>query len=197
MRPVSGAILRSPTDSSGTDPRTAPRAQARHPLIGVSANRGYVRTGQVTFLKAVGTVVRETDAVAGREPPSPHFGDPDGAHWFAFPPSRAEQQDEETFEVCGVIRFRMPEDEVDLPLWDDGGLLPEESELLEVGLGLSAALIADVKAWGVAWNASRRAAGRGEAWEPRRDRLVAEAVVLVDRMRAESKGGLQVELDFR
>jgi len=136
----------------------------------------------VTFVKTVGTVFGETDAMAGREPPSPYFGDPNGAHWSAFPPSRADERGEETFEVSGLIRFRMPEHEVDLPLWGEGGLFPEESELLEAGLGLSGALIADIKAWGVAWNARRRTEGRGEAPEPRQERLVAEAEVLVDQI---------------
>ena len=69
----------------------------------------------------------------------------------AFPPSGA-QFDNDGVEVVGVIRFRMPEDEVDLPLWDDHGLLPAEPELLKSGLGISAALIADLLAWGAACN---------------------------------------------
>jgi hypothetical protein len=92
------------------------------------------------------------------------------------------------FEVVGVIRFRMPEDDVDLPLWDDDGLLPWETEILQAGLGVSRELIGDIKTWGVTWNAQPTAG---------RDRLVAEAGVLVERMRSELKDGLRVELEMR
>ena len=137
--------------------------------------------------------------MSGHEPPPPYLGDyPNGAYWAALAPPGSAPGDETSFEVAGVIRFRMPEDDVDLPLWDDEGLMPWESELLEAGLGLSAALIADLKAWGVAWNASPRANDpAGEGRESRRERLAAEAALLVDRMRGELKDGLRVELDLR
>ena len=137
--------------------------------------------------------------MSDRKPPPPYLGDyPNGAYWAALLPPGSAPGDETSFEVAGVIRFRMPEDDVDLPLWDDEGLMPWESELLEAGLGLSADLIADVKAWGVAWNASPRANDpAGEGRESRRERLAAEAALLVDRMSGELKDGLRVELDLR
>jgi hypothetical protein len=75
--------------------------------------------------------------------------------------------------------------------------LPEEPELLEAGLGLSAALTDDLKAWGRAWNKRPPHGDQGEDRDVRRERLLAEAVVLVDRMRGELKEGLRVELDLR
>ncbi len=111
-------------------------------------------------------------SVPTREPPSPHFGDPSGPHWSAFPPPGREDADDEPVEIVGVLRFRMPEDAVDFPLWDDHGLLPEEPELLHEQLGLSLSLVADLMDWGRAWNAADRGeAGRtaiGLSWCPRR-----------------------------
>lgn len=137
--------------------------------------------------------------MSDRESPPPYFGDyPNGAYWSASLPPRIEMDDNAAFAVDGVVRFRMPEEDVDLPLWDDNGLLPEESELLQAGLGLSPALIADIKAWGVAWNANRRPQGPlREGRVASRKRLAAESAVLVDRMGGELRDGLHVELDLR
>ena len=74
--------------------------------------------------------------MSDRKSPPPYLGDyPNGAYWAALLPPGSAPGDETSFEVAGVIRFRMPEDDVDLPLWDDEGLMPWESELLEAGLG--------------------------------------------------------------
>jgi hypothetical protein len=101
--------------------------------------------------------------------------------------------DEETFEVLGIIRFCMPENEVDLPLWDDDGLLPWEPELLEAGLGISAKLTDDLKCWGAAWNSRRRVRDPASQEE----RLRTEAGALVEGMRSELKPGLEVRLELR
>ncbi len=127
-----------------------------------------------------------------REPPSPHFGDPSGPHWSAFPPPGREDVDDEPLEIDGVLRFRMPEDEVDFPLWDDQGLLPEEPEILHEQLGLSLGLVADLMDWGRAWNA----ADRGEAGDRDRAELMSQAALLVDRLCSELGDGQRVELDL-
>lgn len=120
--------------------------------------------------------------MSGRYPLSPYFGDyPHGRYVSAFSPP-GPQFDDHTYQVKGVLRFRMPEDEVDFPLWDDNGLLPEEDELLASGLGISAALVADLKAWGAEWN-------RGGS---DLERLRAEAGALVDRLRQEVTDGIEV-----
>ena len=132
--------------------------------------------------------------MSGRYPLSPYFGDyPNGRYISAFPAPGAGLDDDD-LEVRGVIRFRMPEHEVDFPLWDDEGALPEETELLEAGLGVSGVLVADLMAWGAAWNDGQPRTR--EEHERDRERLRAEAVVLVDRMRQELNDGLQVVLDL-
>ena len=127
-----------------------------------------------------------------REPPSPHFGDPSGPHWSAFPPPGREDADDEPLEIVGVLRFRMPEDAVDFPLWDDHGLLPEEPEILHEQLGLSLGLVADLMDWGRAWNG----VGPGEAGDGDRSELVSQASLLVDRLRSELGDGQRVVLDL-
>jgi hypothetical protein len=49
-----------------------------------------------------------------------------------------------------VIRL-MGEETVDIPLWDEHGLLFDEPEEVVRELGVSQDLAADLKAWGVAW----------------------------------------------
>lgn len=128
-------------------------------------------------------------------PLSPHFGDyPHGRYVSAFPPPGARVDDDDGFEVEGVIRFRMPEEDVDFPLWDDGGLLPDEPEILQAGLGLSAGLVTDLKAWGAAWNDTQ--ARTEDARELHRDRLRAVAATLIDRLRGELRDGVEVVLDL-
>lgn len=134
--------------------------------------------------------------MSGRYPLSPYFGDyPNGRYISAFAPPGAPSPDDDDFEAAGVIRFRMPEEEVNFPLWDDNGLLPDDPELLESGLGLSAALVADLKTWGAEWNDRRSQACPD--FTVRRERLREKADVLIDRMRRELHEGLQVVLDLR
>ena len=101
--------------------------------------------------------------------------------------------DGEPFQVEGVIRFRMPEPEVDLPLWDDGGLLPEEPELLEAGLGVTADLVEELTSWGAAWNARHRVSDS----EAQEERLRDQAASLVEKVRRQLRDGLQIEMHLR
>ena len=103
-----------------------------------------------------------------------------------------DAEDEESFEVVGTIRFCMPEDEVDLPLWDDNGLLPWEPELLEAGLGISVGLVEDLTYWGSAWNARHRVHDPAA----QETRLRTEATVLAERIRKELRAGIEVVLDL-
>lgn len=102
--------------------------------------------------------------------------------------------EEGDIQVHGVVRFWMPEDDVDFPLWDDDGLLPEEPELLESGLGISPALVADLQAWGARWN-DTRPTPRTQA-DAGRGLLRSEADALVARMRSELRVGLRVVVDL-
>lgn len=102
--------------------------------------------------------------------------------------------EEGDLQVHGVIRFWMPEDDVDFPLWDDDGLLPEEPELLESGLGISPALVADLQAWGARWN-DTRPTPQAQA-DAGRELLRTEANALVERMRSELRVGLRVVVDL-
>lgn len=86
-----------------------------------------------------------------RDPPPKYFGDyPDGAYWSAERrgPTDESEVDVEDFTIEGrVIRF-MWDYGVRVPLWDGGGLLPEEPEWLRSALGLSDALSRDLREWG-------------------------------------------------
>lgn len=82
-----------------------------------------------------------------------------------------------------MIRF-MGEDGVDVPLWDDEGLMFSTSDemLAAFGpLGLSATLLADVVAWARDWQARSSA--------PDHD---AEAARLIRQLRGELGGGFQI-----
>lgn len=74
-----------------------------------------------------------------------------------------------------MIRF-MGEDSVDVPLWDEHGLMFSNREQFEQGLGLllSPDLISDIVAWARAWPI--------ESGEPAHD---AQAARLVRRIRRE------------
>ena len=78
--------------------------------------------------------------------PSPYFGDyPDGAYWSAVRPE-GYVEPEEDFSVEGT-NLRLMWDEGGGPLWDEGGLLPDDPEWLHQALGLSDSLIADLLGW--------------------------------------------------
>jgi hypothetical protein len=71
---------------------------------------------------------------------------------------------------------------VHVPLWADGGLLPDESSWLCAALGLCDDLIAELSAWGTAMDeldGAEHSALRDQAY---RD-LDARAKTLVDRLR--------------
>ncbi len=64
--------------------------------------------------------------------------------------------DEETWDrprEGSLIRL-MGEHEVDVPLWAEGGLIFNDGEELAREWGVSAALVADIVAWGIAWQTS-------------------------------------------
>ena len=71
---------------------------------------------------------------------------------------------------------------------------PEEPELLESGLGISPALVADLQAWGARWN-DTRPTPRTQA-DAGRGLLRSEADALVARMRSELRVGLRVVVDL-
>lgn len=105
--------------------------------------------------------------------------------------------DEGNYDVSGtVIRF-MPDGTVSVPLWDAGGLLPEEPTRLNQGLGLSAELVTSQR--GDDWNAAGLVGERftHEQHRRRQRRLDAEAETLVERLRAELPHGFTVTLQLR
>lgn len=82
-----------------------------------------------------------------------------------------------------MIRF-MGEDGVDVPLWDDEGLMfGSPDELLEAfgPLGLSAALVSDVVTWARDWQTRSNTPGHD-----------AEAARLIRQLKTELGGGLRI-----
>lgn len=88
-----------------------------------------------------------------------------------------------------------PEDTVRVPLWDEGGLLPEEPEWLNRALGLSPGLVADLAAWGDEWNAPRTGFTNEQHFE-HDQRLATEALALIERLRGELPEGYTVAHGF-
>jgi hypothetical protein len=72
--------------------------------------------------------------------------------WYAFPPPGYidEEEGERPVEATGIRM--MGEYGVTVPLWDVGGPLPDDPGYLERELGLSRQLVADLAAWGDAWD---------------------------------------------
>ncbi len=64
--------------------------------------------------------------------------------------------DRETFDLPreGSLIRLMGEHEVDVPLWGEGGLIFSDGDELAREWGVSAALVADIVAWGIAWQTS-------------------------------------------
>lgn len=120
--------------------------------------------------------------------PPPYLGDdPSGAYWSTLP---AESSDEAPgdYTVSGdVIRF-MWDYTVSVPLWDRGGLLPDEPEWLQEALGLSEHLVRALSAWGQDMNSAdgtpwnRRSK---DEWEQAYRELDARARDLVEWLRRE------------
>src|SRR5690606_28490687 len=81
-------------------------------------------------------------------PPPKHFGDcPNGSYWTAEGPTGSAEDDALDFTVEGnSIKF-MWDYGVVVPLWDGNGLVPQEPKWLHNALGLSDALIRDLRDW--------------------------------------------------
>lgn len=164
----------------------------------VKLGRADVRRSRVCPSPDTGAGACFTDRVTERDGPPPlHFGDyPQRTYWSAD--TSPDDVDEENYEVSGtVIRF-MPDVTVTVPLWDAGGLLPEESTWLNQALGLSAELVADIAAWGEDWNTAGSGGQRftHEQHRQRPRRLRTEAETLVERLRAELPPGFTVTLQL-
>lgn len=82
-------------------------------------------------------------------PPPKHFGDyPNGSYWTAEGPTGSAEDDALDFTVeVDSIKF-MWDYGVVVPLWDGNGLVPQEPKWLRNALGLSDALIRDLRDWG-------------------------------------------------
>jgi hypothetical protein len=104
------------------------------------------------------------------EPPPDRILSLDGrSGWYAFPPHGYRHPDDEPWQGPrngSQIRF-MAEDSVDVPLWDEDGLIFVDGEELIGEWGISQVLADEVVAWG-------RAAQAGESPE-----LDAEAARLI------------------
>ncbi len=70
-----------------------------------------------------------------------------GAGWTGGPPAGVERGDAQGQLVGDTIRF-MWDYGVDVPLWDERGLVPDEPAVLRDVLGLDDALADDLRAWG-------------------------------------------------
>jgi len=117
-------------------------------------------------------------------PPPKHFGDyPNGSYWTAEGPTGSAEDDALDFTVEGnSIKF-MWDYGVVVPLWDGNGLVPQEPKWLHNALGLSDALIRDLRDWGTDMD-------HLDTNPPLRTEnayldLDQRARVLVDRLRAE------------
>ncbi|MDN4173125.1 hypothetical protein QWY28_09245 [Nocardioides sp. SOB77] len=89
--------------------------------------------------------------MAGRdeESLSPVLGDPSGPHWSAHPPEAWSPDDGEPDHTVHGDELRFFWDYgVQVPLWDDHGLLDDDPAWLREALGLGDALVADLAAWG-------------------------------------------------
>ena len=97
-----------------------------------------------------------------QQPPDRIFS-PDGASgWIAMSPEGYRVDNEE--ETCerpreGSLIRLMGEHEVDVPLWGEDGLIFNDGDELAREWGVSAALVADIVAWGIAW---QTAAGQAD-----------------------------------
>lgn len=120
-------------------------------------------------------------AVVTEEMPDRLLSPDGGSGWYAFAPDgKRVEDDDEPWRAPpegSTIRL-MGEDSVDVPLWDDEGLMFDAPDEVTRELGVSADLVADLVAWAGEWQA--------RSGEPDHD---AAAAVLVRR--------LDRELDFR
>ena len=105
--------------------------------------------------------------------PPPHYSEPDDV-----------QLDEQHVEGS-VIRF-MCDYGIDMPLWDEGGPLPNDLEWLNRELSLSTKLVSELAAWAADWD------GPGtndpvmlREWIGRRSEHTDQGRRLFDRLRSE------------
>lgn len=81
--------------------------------------------------------------------PSAHLGDyPHGVYWSTQAPTGAQDDDALDYCVDGSVIRMMWDYSVQIPLWDAGGLLPEDPKWLREALGLGEQLIDDLRRWG-------------------------------------------------
>lgn len=101
--------------------------------------------------------------------------------WSAFPPPGYVEPEEPDYTVeCDTIRF-MWDYGVVVPLWVEGGAVPDDKEWLRRALGLSHPLVRDLRAWGEAMNhLDANPSLRTDAAYAEMDR---QALVLVERLR--------------
>jgi len=108
--------------------------------------------------------------------------------WFAFGPAgyREVGDDDDAYGSVSGTRIRLMCDHgVAMPLWDEDGLLPEDTDWIERELGLSRSLIADLTAWAADWDAQTNESGERQAWLDRRTEHEAEAHRLFARLQSE------------
>lgn len=103
--------------------------------------------------------------------------------WSAFPPPGYVEPEEPDYTVEGdTIRF-MWDYGVVVPLWVEGGAVPDDKEWLRRALGLRYPLVRDLRAWGEAMNElDASPSSRTDAAYAEMDR---QALALVERVRAE------------
>lgn len=137
------------------------RGLAHHGLCGLPRDIGSVahQTRDVSGIRTRITrlLERSGDGVLGivdaqQEAQLPvALGDPDGLRWAAYTAAGRpvpEETDILDVGVSGEVIRLMWDYGARIPLWDSEGALPQESEWLRDVLLLSAALIADMAAWG-------------------------------------------------
>lgn len=109
--------------------------------------------------------------------PSPREFTPDSPFgWYANPPDGTRDTGDAPWEgpVPGSVIRLMSDDSVDVPLWDEEGLIFSDRDGLVREWGVSAGLADDIVAWA------------GESQRGRSRRLDAEAAALVRRLDAET-----------
>lgn len=74
---------------------------------------------------------------------------------------------------------------VSMPLWDEGGPVPDDPDWLERELGLSRDLVADLAAWAADWDVPTSDPTSRQAWVSRRAQHKAEAQRLFTRLQDE------------
>jgi hypothetical protein len=93
--------------------------------------------------------------------PSGRLMAPDGkSGWYAFSPEGSVPPEHEPWAPPAegsILRF-MGEHTVEVPLWDDEGLLFNDRQEFESQFGVSEGLASDIVAWAAAWDAGDRGA---------------------------------------